>query len=171
MAETTRNATSQATRERGQQVRARREELDWTQDELALKSGCSVTTVKRIERGIGEEPKELRKVLATLGLTPLGLTPSGGLGRNAATGVQVASTQPSMGTIAGHQQPTSAVLLEAIRADMVLMAVRNRDPYEVIQALEAASPPPGTGIAWWAGHYRGLLEQHGVMPKREGPKR
>ena len=147
-------------------VRAARNERGWSQEKLAQEADCSLTTVKRIERGIGEKPRELRSVLRVLGLTP-----GGGAERFAATGAGVASTQASMGNLAGPQVPSTMTLLEAIRADMVMMAVRNRDPYEVVQALESATPPPGTGVSWWAGHYRVLLEQHGVMPKREGPRK
>ena len=50
-------------------VRAARDNLDWTQAELAAQAGLSRPTIARIERGDDVSTATLIKVATTLGLT------------------------------------------------------------------------------------------------------
>jgi transcriptional regulator with XRE-family HTH domain len=49
-------------------IKARREELGWTQAELAIAAGSNQATVDRIERGLTRNSKHLTKILLALGL-------------------------------------------------------------------------------------------------------
>lgn len=49
-------------------VRAKREELGWTQQELAIAAGSNQATVDRVERGLTKRSKHLPKILVALGL-------------------------------------------------------------------------------------------------------
>jgi len=49
-------------------IKARREELGWTQAELAAAAGSNQATVDRIERGLTRNSKHLSKILIALGL-------------------------------------------------------------------------------------------------------
>jgi transcriptional regulator with XRE-family HTH domain len=49
-------------------IRARREQLGWTQTELAVAAGSNQATVDRIERGLTRNSKHLNKILIALGL-------------------------------------------------------------------------------------------------------
>jgi transcriptional regulator with XRE-family HTH domain len=49
-------------------IKAKREELGWTQQELAIAAGSNQATVDRIERGLTKNSKHLSKILVALGL-------------------------------------------------------------------------------------------------------
>lgn len=49
-------------------IKAKREELGWTQTELAIAAGSNQATVDRIERGQTRNSKHLSKILVALGL-------------------------------------------------------------------------------------------------------
>lgn len=52
----------------GDRIKQRREELGWSQEELAAASGASQSTVDRLEKGQTSTSRHLTKILVTLGL-------------------------------------------------------------------------------------------------------
>lgn len=55
--------------ELGERIRSRRDELGWTQAELAVAAGTNQATVDRIERGQTKNSKYLKQILLALNLT------------------------------------------------------------------------------------------------------
>ena len=53
----------------GEKIRAKREELGWTQAELAVAAGTNQATIDRIERGQTKHSKYLKQILVALNLT------------------------------------------------------------------------------------------------------
>jgi len=146
--------------ERGDRIRAARKKRNWSQAKLAHVVGCSHPTIGRIERGETDEPRTLTKILRALEL-PIDPPP----GVDLATGTAVASTS-MMGIMTGAQTGVEEYERERARNEMVNLAVDNDDPQEVVKALRTATPPAGARYAWWANHYRRLLETHRPAPEQ-----